>query len=67
MSQTRIVLDESEIPTHWYNIAADLKNPPFPPLGPDGNPVTPDKMLAIFPGPVLEQEMSAERWIEIPE
>jgi pyridoxal-phosphate dependent TrpB-like enzyme len=67
MTQTRIVLDQSEIPTHWYNIAADLKNPPFPPLGGDGNPVTPDKMLAIFPGPVLEQEMSAERWIAIPE
>jgi pyridoxal-phosphate dependent TrpB-like enzyme len=67
MNQTRIVLDQSEIPTHWYNIVADLKTPPLPPLGGDGNPVTPDKMLAIFPGPVLEQEMSAERWIAIPE
>jgi len=67
MAQTRVILDESEIPTHWYNIAADLKNPPAPPLGPDGQPVTPDKMLAIFPGPILEQEMSAERWIPIPE
>jgi pyridoxal-phosphate dependent TrpB-like enzyme len=67
MTQTRVLLDETEIPTHWYNVAADLKNPPAPPLGPDGQPVTPDKMLAIFPGPVLEQEMSAERWIAIPE
>ncbi|MBK9020870.1 MAG: TrpB-like pyridoxal phosphate-dependent enzyme [Sulfuritalea sp.] len=67
MSRTRVVLDQSEIPTHWYNIVADLKTPPLPPLGGDGNPVTPDKMLAIFPGPVLEQEMSAERWIAIPE
>ena len=67
MSQIRVVLEQSEIPTHWYNIAADLKNPPFPPLGPDGNPVTPDQMLAIFPGPILEQEMSPERWIPIPE
>ena len=67
MSQTRILLDESEIPTHWYNIVADLKTPPLPPLGGDGNPVSPDQMLAIFPGPVLEQEMSAERWIPIPE
>ena len=67
MAQTRVILDESEIPTHWYNIAADLKNPPAPPLGPDGQPVTPDKMLAIFPGTILEQEMSAERWIPIPE
>jgi pyridoxal-phosphate dependent TrpB-like enzyme len=39
----------------------------MPPLGPDGNPVGPEKMLAIFPGPVLEQEMSAERWIPIPD
>ena len=66
-SPTRIILDPSEIPTHWYNIVADLKNPPTPPLGPDGQPVGPEKMLAIFPGPVLEQEMSAERWIPIPE
>jgi hypothetical protein len=67
MSKTRVVLDESEIPTHWYNIVADLKTPPLPPLGGDGNPVAPEQMLAIFPGPVLEQEMSAERWIAIPE
>ncbi len=66
-SPTRVILDPSEIPTHWYNIVADLKNPPTPPLGPDGQPVGPEKMLAIFPGPVLEQEMSAERWIPIPE
>jgi tryptophan synthase beta chain len=67
MSQTRIMLDESEIPTHWYNVVADMPNPPLPPLGPDGNPVSPDQMLAIFPGNLLEQEMSAERWIAIPE
>jgi tryptophan synthase beta chain len=67
MSQTRIMLDESEIPTHWYNVVADMPNPPLPPLGPDGNPVTPDQMLAIFPGNLLEQEMSAERWIAIPD
>ena len=67
MSQTRILLDESEIPTHWYNVVADMPNPPLPPLAPDGNPVTPEQMLAIFPGNLLEQEMSAERWIAIPE
>ena len=67
MSQTRIMLDESEIPTHWYNVVADMPNPPLPPLAPDGNPVTPEQMLAIFPGNLLEQEMSAERWIAIPE
>jgi pyridoxal-phosphate dependent TrpB-like enzyme len=67
MLHTRIMLDESEIPTHWYNVVADMPNPPLPPLAPDGNPVTPEQMLAIFPGNLLEQEMSAQRWIEIPE
>ncbi|MGF1645122.1 MAG: TrpB-like pyridoxal phosphate-dependent enzyme [Thiotrichales bacterium] len=67
MPQTKILLDESEIPTHWYNVVADMPNPPLPPLGPDGNPVSPERMLAIFPGNILEQEMSAERWIPIPE
>ncbi len=64
---TRILLDENEIPTHWYNVVADMANPPAPPLGPDGNPATPEQMGAIFPGAILEQEMSAERWIAIPE
>ncbi len=64
---TKILLDESDIPTHWYNVVADMPNPPLPPLGPDGLPVAPERMLAIFPGNLLEQEMSAERWIAIPE
>jgi pyridoxal-phosphate dependent TrpB-like enzyme len=64
---TRFVLEQQEIPTHWYNVVADMPNPPFPPLGPDGNPVGAEQMLAIFPGPLLEQEMSGERWIPIPD
>ncbi len=64
---TRILLEEHEIPTHWYNVVADMPNPPAPPLGPDGKPVAPEQMMAIFPGPILEQEMSAERWIPIPD
>ena len=67
MPQTKILLDESDIPTHWYNVVADMPNKPAPSLGPDGNPVGPDKMLAIFPMSLLEQEMSGERWIPIPE
>ena len=67
MENLRINLEQDEIPTHWYNVAADLTNPPAPPLGPDGQPVPPEKMAAIFPMPLLEQEMSAQRWIEIPE
>lgn len=67
MMPLRVYLDPSETPTHWYNIVADLATPPAPPLGPDGNPATPEQMGAIFPGNILEQEMSAQRWIEIPE
>jgi tryptophan synthase beta chain len=65
--QTKILLDESEIPTHWYNVVADMPNPPAPPLGPDGNPVDPQALLAIFPPAIVEQEVSAERWIKIPD
>jgi len=61
------MLDKSEIPTHWYNVIADMPNPPAPPLGPDGKPVGPEQMLQIFSMPILEQEMSPERWIPIPE
>lgn len=67
MPQTKILLDESDIPTHWYNVVADMPNPPAPPLGPDGQPVGPDALTAIFPDALIEQEMSAERWIKIPD
>lgn len=65
--QTKFLLNESEIPTHWYNIIPDMPSPPAPPLGPDGKPVQPEALAAIFPMAILEQEMSGERWIEIPE
>lgn len=64
---TKILLPESEMPTHWYNVIADMPNPPAPYLGPDGNPVPPEAMLAIFPEALVMQEVSGERWIEIPE
>jgi tryptophan synthase beta chain len=67
METTKYLLDESDIPTQWYNVVADMPNPPLPPLGPDGNPVPPEAMGAIFPMGLLEQEMSAERWIPIPD
>ncbi|MDZ7828777.1 MAG: TrpB-like pyridoxal phosphate-dependent enzyme [Halofilum sp. (in: g-proteobacteria)] len=67
MSDVKIQLPESSIPTHWYNVVADMPNPPEPYLGPDGNPVTPEAMGALFPPGILEQEVSSERWIEIPE
>ncbi len=67
MSDTKILLDESEIPTHWYNVIPDMPNPPAPYLAPNGQPVTPDALAAIFPPAIIEQEVSTERWIEIPE
>ena len=39
MMPLRTYLDPSEMPTHWYNVVADMRNPPAPPLGPDGKPV----------------------------
>ncbi len=67
MSDTKILLEESAIPTHWYNVIADLPSPPDPPLGPDGRPVSPAALGAIFPPALIEQEVSTERWIPIPE
>ncbi len=67
MSQVKILLDESEIPAHWYNVVADLPNPPAPPLGPDGKPIDPSALAAIFPQPIIEHEVSRERWIAIPD
>ncbi|MEJ2053438.1 MAG: TrpB-like pyridoxal phosphate-dependent enzyme [Calditrichaceae bacterium] len=65
--QTKVFLTEDEMPRQWYNIAADLPSPLQPPLGPDGNPVTPDMLAPVFPMNLIEQEVSQERWIDIPE
>ncbi len=67
MPQTKIMLDEADIPTHWYNVVADMPNKPAPPLGPDGKPIGPEALTTIFPMALIEQEVSAERWIPIPE
>ncbi len=67
MSQVKILLDESEIPANWYNVVADLPKPPAPLLGGDGKPVNPESLSAIFPPAIIEQEISRERWIPIPE
>lgn len=69
MSRTRkIVLSESEMPQSWYNIQADLPEPLDPPLHPVTlKPLGPDDLSAIFPMSLIAQEMSKERWIEIPD
>jgi len=65
METKKILLTEDEMPRQWYNILADIKM--NPPLGPDGNPVTPDQLAPVFPMNLIEQEVSSERWIDIPE
>jgi tryptophan synthase beta chain len=67
MESVKISLDEADIPRAWYNVVADMPNPPAPPLGPDGVPIGPDALSAIFPAPIIEQEVSRQRWIPIPE
>ncbi|MGA1869193.1 MAG: TrpB-like pyridoxal phosphate-dependent enzyme [bacterium] len=63
----KYLLDEDEIPRQWYNLVADLPSPMEPPLGPDGKPVSPDMLAPVFPMNLIEQEVSQERWIDIPE
>jgi pyridoxal-phosphate dependent TrpB-like enzyme len=67
MQIQRIDLLQKDMPKKWYNIQADLPKPLDPPLGPDGKPVTPDQLSAIFPMSLIEQEVSTQRWIDIPE
>lgn len=68
MDRYKYILDEKEMPTHWYNIQADLPKPLPPVLHPaTGNPVTPDDLAPLFPMELIKQEVSTERWIEIPE
>ncbi|TCP40687.1 tryptophan synthase beta chain [Tamaricihabitans halophyticus] len=66
-ARTKYLLDESDMPTRWYNIAADLPEPPPPPLHPGtGEPVGPDDLAPLFPQALIAQEVSSERYLEIP-
>ncbi|MDP2725238.1 MAG: TrpB-like pyridoxal phosphate-dependent enzyme [Syntrophales bacterium] len=68
MEQMKVILNDSEIPRQWYNIQADLPKPMSPPLHPGtGKPLVPDDLAPIFPMNIIEQEVSQERWIDIPE
>ena len=67
-ARTKYLLDEKDIPTRWYNIQADLKTPLPPPLHPGtGQPIGPQDLAPLFPMGLIKQEVSRERWIEIPE
>jgi len=65
MATKKIFLTEDEMPRQWYNVLADIKM--NPPLGPDGNPIGPEDLAPVFPMNLIEQEVSTERWIDIPE
>ena len=66
--QTKYMLDESKLPKAWYNINADMPVAPEPVLHPQTlEPVTPDFLSVLFPMSLIQQEISTERYIEIPE
>jgi tryptophan synthase beta chain len=66
--RTKYILDEDEMPTRWYNLIADLPEPPPPPLHPGtGDPVGPDDLAPLFPMALIAQEVTAERYVDIPD
>jgi tryptophan synthase beta chain len=65
---TKYLLSERDLPTAWYNIAADLPTPLPPVLHPaTGQPIGPQDLAPLFPVELIKQEVSRERWVEIPE
>ncbi len=65
---TKILLDESELPRRWYNLLADLPSPPPPALHPGTKePVGPDDLAPLFPMDLIAQEVTTERYVDIPE
>ncbi|MDH4307843.1 MAG: TrpB-like pyridoxal phosphate-dependent enzyme, partial [Acidimicrobiia bacterium] len=64
---TKILLDESEMPTTWYNVVPDLPAPPPPPLHPGTHqPIGPDDLAPLFPMALIMQEVTGDRYIDIP-
>ncbi len=67
MSQKKIYLEEKDIPRKWYNLVADLPTPMEPLLSAEGKPIDPRMLEKVFPANLIEQEVSRQRWIDIPE
>jgi tryptophan synthase beta chain len=66
--QTRFMLNETDLPKNWYNVLADSPIPPAPVLNPmTKEPITPEFLAVLFPMEIIQQEVSKERYIEIPE
>lgn len=65
---SKIMLSEKEMPRQWYNIVADMPNKPLPPLNPaTREPIGPEALAPVFPMELIKQEVSAERYIDIPD
>jgi tryptophan synthase beta chain len=65
--RTKYILDESQIPSQWYNIVPDLPAPPPPPLHPGTHqPVGPDDLAPLFPMELIRQEVTGENYVDIP-
>ena len=65
---TKILLSENEMPRQWYNIQADMPNKPLPPLHPvTREPIGPEALASVFTMELIKQEMSTERYIDIPD
>jgi tryptophan synthase beta chain len=68
MAEKKIFLPEADMPKQWYNVLPDIPGGMLPPLDPQTKqPIAPEKLAAIFPMSLLEQEMSSESWIDIPQ
>ncbi len=68
MKNRKILLTEQEIPEKWYNIVHDMPNKPLPPLHPGTKaPIGPDALAPLFPMELIMQEVSHEKWVDIPE
>jgi tryptophan synthase beta chain len=65
--RTKFILDESQIPSQWYNIVPDLPAPPPSPLHPGTlQPVGPDDLAPLFPMELIRQEVTADNYVDIP-
>ncbi len=66
--QSKILLSEDQLPKQWYNIIPDMPGEMAPVIHPGTlQPVSPDDLLPLFPMGLIEQEVSQQRWIDIPE